>query len=254
MSWWWWIIPGIVGLLGVLMLIGGFMWLFRGSFFKGGRGVVGGGALLAVGLIAGLVGLNIQTYNRLTYERPVAIISARQIEPQKFELTMCQPGGQIETYNINGDQWRLEAYLLKWKPWANVLGLDSQYQLDRLSGRYIDAEQEMTAPRSVYALRPASDENQIFEPTEWGDLFEKGINIFSLPPELRQYAPAVDTTYGNGVFLRMRDGSVHRVWVTQDALIARVGDAADAENCAQGRMPEAPAPEPMPAEMRQPTE
>ena len=38
--------------------------------------------------------------------------------------------------------------------------LDSQYQLDRLSGRYIRTEDELNAQRSAYDLRP-TEENQI---------------------------------------------------------------------------------------------
>ena len=84
---------------------------------------------MAVGAIAALLALDVQTYGRLTYERPVATIQTRQLGPQYFEATVMQPGmgenapGVSNLYPLHGDEWRIEAQVLKWKPWANVLGL-----------------------------------------------------------------------------------------------------------------------------------
>ncbi|MBV9891358.1 MAG: hypothetical protein JO090_10795, partial [Rhizobacter sp.] len=40
----------------------------------------------------------------------------------------------------------------KWTSLGNMLGLQTSYRLDRISGRYRSLEQENTAPRTVYAL------------------------------------------------------------------------------------------------------
>src|SRR5262249_49140791 len=91
MVWWWWIIPGFVGVVGLALLLSGLGWLFRGRPFKGGRGVAGGAVFLGIGAIVGLLGLNIQTYNRLTYEEPVAFIELHKKGPQLFEATVTEP-------------------------------------------------------------------------------------------------------------------------------------------------------------------
>ena len=118
------------------------MALFQGRVFSGLLVGAGGAGFMAAAAIAGLLALDVQTYGRLTYERPVATIQTRQLGPQYFEATVMQPGmgedapGVSNLYPLHGDEWRIEAQVLKWKPWANVLGLDAQYRLDRLSGRY----------------------------------------------------------------------------------------------------------------------
>jgi hypothetical protein len=121
-------------------------------------------------MAATLLALNVQTYGRLTYERPVATIQLRKLAPQYFEVTVIQPPAaegepsRVAVYPVNGDDWRIEAQVLKWKPWANVLGLDTQYRLDRLSGRYENIEQERTGARSVHALSGGESGTQVMGP------------------------------------------------------------------------------------------
>jgi hypothetical protein len=225
MAWWWWIIPGVVGVIGLAIVLSGLGWMFRGRPFKGGRGVLGGGVFLGLGALVGLLGLNIQTYNRLTYERPVATIEIHQKGPQLFDATVIEPPtaelpeGITREFELHGDEWRIEARVLKWKPWANVLGLDSQYRLDRFSGRYTDTQQELTGERSAYDIRPTR---------------QSGIDMWPLAREFSQYAPLVDTLYGSGAYMPMRDGARYEVRITQNGLIARPTNEAAAEATAGG--------------------
>jgi len=223
--WWWWILPAVIGVAGVVTLFAGLGALFGGRPVSGLlRSIGGAGVGVAAGFLA-LAGMNVQTYSRLTYERPVASIDLEQVGPQHFTAYVqlpaseAYPDGSRQTYDIRGDEWRVEARVLKWKPWANVLGLDSQYQLDRLSGRYITTEDELNAERSVYDLRPTA-ENQI-------DLWALG----------RRYAlmgEAVDTLYGSGAAMPMADGARYEVWITQSGLIARAVNPQAEEASAGG--------------------
>ena len=54
---------------------------------------------------------------------------------------------------LTGDDWRVEAVVLKWKLPALLAGVPPLYRLDRLSGRYDDPGQEMSAPRTVIHWR-----------------------------------------------------------------------------------------------------
>jgi len=220
MLWWWWIIPAAVAVIGGLILIAGLASLFKGRFVGGLFGTAAGGVLLAGALGAALLGQNVQTYSRLTYERPVASLSVRQLAPQYFEATVTQPAtddlpARTAVYPINGDEWRMEAQVLKWKPWANVMGLDSQYRLDRLSGRYQDIEQERTGARSVHALYREEPGTIAGVQTPWS------LSAWDVARKYRRYIDAVDTLYGSAAYMPMADGGTYEVWITQSGLIAR---------------------------------
>lgn len=225
MEWWWWIIPAFVGVIGLAFALSGLGWMFRGRPFKGGRGVLGGGAVLAVGGVVGLLGLNIQTYQRLTYERPVATIELAQRGAQHFQATVVEPPsaaypeGITREFDVRGDEWRIEARVLRWKPWANVIGLDSQYRLDRFSGRYAETQQELHAERSAYDIRPPR---------------QSGIDLWPIAREFSQYAPVVDTLYGSGAYMPMADGARYEVRITQNGLIARPTNEIAAQASSSG--------------------
>lgn len=225
MVWWWWIIPGFVAVIGLAIALSGLGWMFRGRPFKGGRGVLGGAVFLGIGAIVGLLGLNIQTYQRLTWDRPVATIETRQLGPQLFEATVVEPPteeapqGVTRTFQVHGDEWRLEARVLKWKPWANVLGLNAQYRLDRFSGRYIDTQQELSSERSAFDIRPER---------------QSGIDLWPVAREYSQQLPVVDTLYGSGAYMPMSDGGRYEVRITQNGLIARPTNEVAAEAASSG--------------------
>lgn len=221
MLWWWWIIPAVVAGLGALIVLSGLVSLFRGKVFGGLFGAATGGIMLAAGAAAALLGQNVQTYQRLTYERPVASLSVRKLAPQYFEVTVAQPASEAlpartAVYPMNGDDWRMEAQVLKWKPWANVLGLDSQYRLDRLQGRYQDIEQERTGARSVHDLSGGNPPAVI-----GGVTVPWTLSAWDTARKYRRYVDAVDTLYGSAAYMPMVDGATYEVWITQSGLIAR---------------------------------
>lgn len=223
MVWWWWVVPAVVALLGLMLLIKGLGALFRGKVIGGLLGSVGGAGFMAAATIAALLALDIQTYSRLTYERPVATIMTRQLGPQYFEATVIQTANgenmpaATNLYPLHGDEWRIEAQVLKWKPWANVLGLNTQYRLDRLSGRYQRIDQELNAERSVHPLSITENDNGL----PWK------ISTWDTARKYRKHIDAVDTLYGGAAYMPMADGARYEVWITQSGLIARpVNDAA----------------------------
>ena len=164
-----------------------------------------GALLLAGAALFFVVSLNLHTYNRLTYEQPVAEIVFEARGPQSFRATLAQvPSGELQMFMLAGDEWQLDARVLKWKGWANLLGLDAQYRLERVSGRYRDIAQERNDERTVYGL----SENP-------------GLDLWTMSIDHKRWLPFVDAVYGSAVYLPMADGARYVVTVTQSGLLAR---------------------------------
>ncbi|MGQ0657595.1 MAG: hypothetical protein ACT4NU_05795 [Chromatiales bacterium] len=159
--------------------------------------VIAAGALL---LIAPF-----HVYGRFNAERPIAEL---WFEPRGHQSYVAHVATgdtcSYQSYGISGDQWQLDASFLKWKGITALLGLESRYRLDRLSGRYSDVKkQNLSKPRS-HDLAP--------------DLL---IDLF--PSKRVSGAPGlfVDTIYGSSVYLDIDTTKRYRVYKTEDALIAR---------------------------------
>jgi hypothetical protein len=96
--------------------------------------------------------MNLYTYARLTHEQEAARVSMRELGARHYVINLQaknQPGRQFQ---LRGDEWQIDARVLKWRPLANLLGFDTVYRLERLSGRYGDITQERNAPRTVHPL------------------------------------------------------------------------------------------------------
>jgi hypothetical protein len=100
-----------------------------------------------------------------------------------------------------------------------VLGLNSQYRLDRFSGRYTDTQQELNAERSVYDIRPTR---------------QSGVDLWPVVDEYNQYIPMVDALYGSGAYMPMADGARYEVRITQNGLFARATNEVAAEATSSG--------------------
>ena len=164
-------------------------------------------ALLAV-LVAGIAA-NIYTYQRLTYEQPVADLSFRKIADRHFMVRIQQPDSGSMVYDLRGDQWQLDARVLKWQGLATLLGYDAMYRLERISGRYINTDAEMTQRRTVYDLTGTDN---------------KGVDLWQWIQGHEHLLPWLDAIYGSAAYLPMQDGAHYRVTLTQSGLIARQSD------------------------------
>lgn len=171
----------VVALFGVLLLALACQRLFRARFLSAGGSAFTGLLLLAIAALTFVVSLNFHTYARLTHEQPVAEIVFETRGPQRYRATLTQmPSGEMQVFILAGDEWQLDARVLKWQGWANLLGLDAQYRLERVSGRYRDIEQERHDDRTVYEL----SENP-------------GIDLWKLSTQYPRWLPFVDAVYGS---------------------------------------------------------
>lgn len=215
----WWILPSISGVLGLILLFAGFAKMAGLKPFAGvARLAFGSGFLGLAGVIA-FAGLNIQTYKRLTYERPVATVKFTAIpdQPDTYRAdvvfsdgqALLQADGTVPVFH--GNEWQIGAKVIKFKPMANILGYDSIYRLEHM--------------RSLDAMQFSSDvvtEGKIdgikIVPTE------PGIDVGGLAAKYGSKF-GIDAEYGSATYQPMGDGYEFEVSITQDALIARPSDA-----------------------------
>jgi hypothetical protein len=151
-----------------------------------------------------LVGANLLTYERLTAERPVVRASFARAADGRFNATLTYPSGAVQGYVLRGDDWQIDARVLKWRGMANVLGFDTLYRLERIGGRYADVERERTEPRTVYALHAP-----------------ERLDTWALVRAWHEYVPWVDALYGSAAYVPMADGAAYEVTVSQSGLLAR---------------------------------
>jgi len=88
------------------------------------------------------------------------------------------------TYELAGDEIYVDAHILKWKPMANMLGLHTAYELDRVAGRYDDIA--WSGPRTGRCIRWSRIDRWIFLGSGSGYAF---------------LAPLLDAEYGSGTFV-----------------------------------------------------
>lgn len=180
------------------------------------RSAVAGCACLGLGALLVAAALNLYTYARLTYEQPVATISFERQGERRYLARLEQPEAPPRSFMLVGDEWQIDARVLKWRAPANLLGLDARYRLERLSGRYVDVENESTRLRTVHGLSA-----------------ERGLNVWNLAQRHQRWLPLMDTRYGSAAYLPMADGARFSVSLTQSGLIARAENEAAREAAAR---------------------
>ena len=172
--------------------------------------LAGGVASGAVGGASILLAFSYYGYARLVDEQLVSRIEFSQAAPGEYVARVMIDGQTDRLLTLRGDEWQMDARVVNWKPPATLLGLDPIYQLDRLSGRYSDIEEERTSMRTVHAL---SD--------------ELPLDVWHVARRFPALMPGVDAYYGTATYLPMADGARFEVSLTRTALIARpVNEAA----------------------------
>jgi hypothetical protein len=170
--------------IGALFFVAGIVALWRRRPLRFVLRTLAGALLLTLGASTALLGLGIQGYRALTHEEVAARIDVRPTAPQRFDATLRFADGRTSVVQLAGDEIYVDAHILKWKPWANVVGLHTAYELDRVAGRYRAIEQERSAARTVHALGR-----------------ERPVDLFDLRQRYAWLAPLVDAEYGSATFV-----------------------------------------------------
>ncbi len=203
-AWPWLLAASIFGLLGAVLLIASLTALFKVRPFRFLLRLLAGLVAIAAGALAAAVAIGTQGYRALTHEAAAAQVRVTPLGPQRFKATLRLPDGRESTYELAGDEIYVDAHILKWKPVANLLGLHTAYELDRIAGRYHSLKDEQASPRTVHALGT-----------------DKPIDLFNLRRRYVFLAPLMDAEYGSASFVPVTEPAEFDVKISTTGVLIR---------------------------------
>lgn len=198
-----WIAAGFA-IVGVLLVVAAFGALRRGRPFGFTIRGLAALALLACAALAGTLSVSTLGYEALTRETVAARVAVQPMGPQAFTAHVQFPDGREAEFALRGDQIYVDAHVLKWKPIANLIGLHTAYELDRVAGRYAAIEKERDGPRTVHSLGTA-----------------KPLDVFDLRNRYSVLRPLLDVEYGSATFAPADRPTVYEVRVSTTGLLIR---------------------------------
>jgi hypothetical protein len=194
----------VFALAGILFLIAAVRRIRQRRVLGGAmRGAVAL-ALISLSACAALIAANLRTYQRLTSEQPAAELQFTRTADREFNAVLTYPWGERTNFALRGDEWQVDARVLKWHAFANMVGFDTAFRLERIGGRYTRVEDERTQLRTVYSLNPP-----------------QRIDPWALVHRFHSWLPWIDALYGSATYLPMADGALFEIKVSQSGLVAR---------------------------------
>jgi hypothetical protein len=175
------------------------------------RSLAGGAVFACAGGASTMLAFSYFGYFQLVDEQVIGQIKFSESAPEQYVARlMLENEKRDRMFEILGDEWQMDARVVTWKPPMTVLGLDPIFQLDRLSGRYSEVEEELSKHRSAHALS---------EPAP--------LDVWQFARKYPKLMPGVDAHYGTATYLPMAHGAIFEVTMTRTGLVARpVNDAA----------------------------
>ncbi len=156
-------------------------------------------AIISIVLNFILAGLLALTYTTLTQEKVIATIKFEKISDSNNKsytaILYDGSGKKIDNYLIKGDQWQIDAGFYKLEYWANIIGMESKYTLDRFKGRY----------------KNILDENKL-KPISYQIEDNKIVDTFSF---------FIDTNYGSSTYKDIKLNTLFIVLKTPTGLMVR---------------------------------
>lgn len=188
----------IAGGLAVVAALAFFVrprWLLQ--WLKGTLALV----LLVTGVYCLAVAVSLLEYDSLEGMETVALVSTYRQDEQLWRVTLELRGKPPQQLLVHGDQWQMDARIMRFAGPLRWLGIAPGYRLERLSGRYSTLEQERSRPRTVIGLQ-----QERWVPDLW--TLDRKYNL-----------PFVEAVYGNATFMPMHDGAGYEVRLSASGLL-----------------------------------
>lgn len=194
--------------IGVWLFLAGARRVWRRAPLRGSVQGLSGLLMLSLAALLVAIAMNLHTYQVLVQEEPVASVRFEQIAPQYFRVYLIPSTGPSRVLELRGDEWQIDARVLKWTGLANLLGMKTAYRLERLSGRYHNVQQAREGVRTVYSL---------VNPT--------GIDLWGWVQQSERNLPWLDAEYGSAAYMPMVDKARYRVSISNSGLVVRADNA-----------------------------
>ena len=161
--------------------------------------------IVLAALMVTLLSASVYTYSKLTGETVIAELTFEPTGDRQY-LVHLRTGDRCEerVLPVLGEQWRVDARFLKWKYWALLLGLQSQYRLDRLEGRYRTAVEQNTSPTLAHDLTGGT-----------------ALDVVGFARALGPLNFLTDATYGSSTYEDIDPGRTYYVYRTTTGIITR---------------------------------
>lgn len=179
--------------------------LWLSTWFMGWLKGMFGLSLLAIGVAIGLVAYDVYSYKQILVGQPVATINFEVIEDQFYDAVVVDANGKEQRFTLHGDQWQLDARIIKWQGYFSGFDIKPAFRLDRLSGRYYDIQKETAEKRTAYSL--------VKSPLE--------LDVWRLINENAHWFPVIDAFYGTARYLPMKNGAMYELSLTNTGLNVR---------------------------------
>jgi len=198
------IIAILFALLALVFLIAAIVSLVKGKLFGMVMKFIITLLMLSLAALFVTISISLQGYQALTKEELAAVVKIEPTGEQKFMARFTLPDKSERVFALAGDQLYVDAHILKWKPIANIFGLHTDYELDRVAGRYEDLNDETSKTRTVYKLS-----------------YDKPVDMFDLRRRFKLLKPLVDAEYGSATFIRSDKEEKFEIMVSTTGLLIR---------------------------------
>ncbi len=191
----------VLAIVGAVLVIASLLFFLRPRWILGWLKGMAVFSVLVIGIYTLVIAVNLLGYQSLEGMKSVATVSTQRQGEQLWVVTLQAGEEPPVIQSVRGDQWQLDARIIRFAGPIRWLGIAPGYRLERLSGRYTSLENEQSMPRTVIGLSEQ----------KWPDLWELD----------RQFnLPFVEGVYGNATFMPMRDGALFDVRLSASGLVA----------------------------------
>jgi len=194
----------VFGVLGVILVLAAIVSFIQLHLPQSAYRILTGLLLLALGALTSTISVGMMGYRALTREDVAAHIVVKPTGRQRFIATFRFPDGREATYELAGDEFYVDAHILKWHPYANMFGLHTAYEIDRVAGHYRAIKDERDAMRTVHAIAR-----------------DKPVDLYALGRRYTFLAPILDAEYGSATFVPVTRPAELELRVSTTGLLMR---------------------------------